>query len=81
MGWDELELGDHVQVKDETMHIYTHGTVVSVHPDGTYDVEYDVRPKSNNSNKLLIVHKTGPDYSQPLPLVFPSPLSILCPTL
>lgn len=43
MGWDELELGDRVQVKDDVMNVYTHGTVVGMYTDGSYDIEYEVK--------------------------------------
>ena len=42
MSWNELEIKDHVQVKDADMNIYSNAVVVGMHSDGTYDVEYDV---------------------------------------
>jgi hypothetical protein len=42
MSWNELELHDHVQVKDEDMPIYSHAVIIGLHTNGTYDVQYDV---------------------------------------
>jgi hypothetical protein len=42
LSWDELELKDHVQVKDATMNIYSNAVIVAIHTEGTYDVLHDV---------------------------------------